>query len=97
MKYDKRQPNLLPGEPWFLIRGRDVFAVDAIRAYADLAAKRSSSHHEPATLESTALMQHALQILKVAEHIDNWQQDNPDKVREPKPEPRKQATKEKAE
>jgi hypothetical protein len=89
MKYDNRMPNLLEGEPWFLIRGRDIFAVDAIRAYVDLAAKRSSSHHEPTSPESTALMQHALQILKVAERIDNWQQDNKDKVREPKPEPRK--------
>ena len=88
MKYDDKAPKLLEGEPWFLIRGRDIFAVDAIRAYGDLAAKKSSSVASESTERSDNLMKHALQVLKIAERIDNWQQDNADKVREPKPEPR---------
>ena len=83
MKYDNKQPDLLPNEPWFLIRGRDFFAVDSIRAYADLSAKESSKH---AGQIGDDLMKHALQILRIAERIQNWQQDNKDQVRFPKPE-----------
>ncbi len=83
MKYDNKKPNLLPDEPWFLIRGRDVFAVEAIKAYADLAAKESSSHTGE---RSDNLMKHALQILKIVERFMDWQDANQDKVREPKPE-----------
>lgn len=87
MKYDNKMPNLLPDEPWFLIRGRDMFAVDAIRAYADLVAKESSKfvHSQD---QATAIMQHALQCLKIAERFIDWQDSNKDKVRLPKPEPK---------
>ena len=64
MKYDNKKPELLEGEPFFLIRGRDVFAFDAITAYADLAAKESSKQTDREL--STAMMQHALQCLKIA-------------------------------
>lgn len=87
MKYDNKKPNLLEGEPWFLIRGRDVFAVDSLREYSKLAAEKSSKH-PPKSPESISLMRHALQILKVAERFMDWQEANPDKVREPKPEPK---------
>ena len=90
MKYDNKKPNLLPDEPWFLIRGRDALALDAIGAYADLAAKESSKR-EPMSPEGIALMQHALQILKIKEQFMDWQDANQDKVRMPKPEERSSA------
>ena len=87
MKYDNKKPDLLPDEPWFLIRGRDVFAPDAIRAYADLAAKESSKlcHSQE---ESTVIIQHALQCLKIAERFVDWQDAHKEQVRMPKPEKR---------
>ena len=36
------EAKLHPGEPWFVIRGQDVFAPAAVQAYASL----SQQHHE---------------------------------------------------
>jgi hypothetical protein len=88
VKYDNKMPDLLEGEPWFLIRGRDVLAVDSIRAYANKAVEASSKTNGDID-RANALTRHAVQCLQIAERFMDWQHANPDKIREPKPEPRK--------
>lgn len=84
MKYDNKKPDLLPDEPWFLIRGRDALAVSAIVAYADSA--KAAADKEPDAEKHNALFKHALQCQKIASLFLDWQGDNKDKVRMPKPE-----------
>lgn len=61
----------LPGEPVFIIRGKDFLAATAVRAYANLAFE----HDLPTDfLES---------VESVAQRIEDWQEKNPDKVKVP--------------
>lgn len=79
-----------PGEPWFLIRGQDRFAYEAIQAYADCS-ELASIGAEAATYMS-ALDRHSLteRLRKTAREVRGfavavhlWQSENPDKVKLP--------------
>lgn len=84
MKYDNKKPNLFPDEPWFVIRGRDALAVDAIGAYANFA--KEAADRENDGNKSNALFRHALQCQQIVHRFLDWQSANKDKVRMPKPE-----------
>jgi hypothetical protein len=59
-----------PGEQWFLIRGQDRFAPDAIEAYAGL-------------VEGAMPAAMAADVRQVAEQVRQWQREHPGLVKTP--------------
>lgn len=64
------EAKLLPGEPWFALRAKDRYAVDAVMAYA-------------AICETNGLKDHAHRVRMAAMQMINWRSANPDKVKVP--------------
>ena len=83
--------NLHEGEPWFLIRGQDAFAAEAVRGYAALLeAARAVAVRVPAGKDTEELRHRAVDLRLAADDvrslattIDEWQHDNGDKVKLP--------------
>ena len=72
MKYEGINPleKLASGEPYFFIRGQDVHAPAAIRAYATL-------------LSADGDKLGALQVEALGEAVNAWQTAHPERVKRP--------------
>lgn len=85
-RQDDQNPldRLHPGEPWFLIRGQDRFAVGAVAGYAEGLALAAYELEERGDPEAAAHL-HDMegQVRQVVEGIRSWQDDNPDVVKTP--------------
>lgn len=64
------EARLLPGEPWFALRARDVYSVKGVEAYAKLC-------------EEMGLVDHAAGVRQAIKQMFEWQCANPDKVKIP--------------
>lgn len=61
---------LLPGEPWFALRAKDLLALDAVEEYANICLAHN-------------LHDHAAGVLKALEQMKAWREANRDKVKIP--------------
>lgn len=71
-KYENQNPieKLHPEEPYFFLRSQDIYAPKAIRTYAGfLYINDDIKGYE--------------ECLKFADRMEQWQKDNPDKVKKP--------------
>lgn len=78
---------LLPDEPYFIVRGQDVFAPAVIEAYANLieaaAAVADGSVIDPAVTTKDQLLAHAESVNEAVNEVRYWQVRHPTAVKVP--------------
>lgn len=72
MKYQGINPleKLHDGEPYFFIRAQDIHSATIVQSYASML--RSNGDHRGAN-----------NVMEMVDQINQWQRDNPDKVKKP--------------
>lgn len=88
MKYEgvdleKAGLKLHDGEPWFLIRGQDVLAPEAVESYIELLRREGETRSAYAADKSGTLKRSAEELEGFVEQIRHWQSKNRDKVKLP--------------
>jgi hypothetical protein len=71
-KYENENPldKLHPGEPYFFIRAQDIHSAPIVQIYACM-------------LRSKGDDRGANNVMQMVERINQWQEDHPDKVKNP--------------
>lgn len=85
-KYEGVNPleRLHAGEPFFFIRAQDKLGPEAVQAYAHLLKRESERAFRDGNEElSNELLKQSLAVLHVSSGFNDWQVENPEKVKTP--------------